>query len=133
MPGDPERKMEMAGTTLRKADTAIEKKAPVWNHQMARNRPCSTWRRTVEEEAASVGRTWGQLRGLARDQNEWVTLPFAYASDRGRQESGQVSHVDFKTQARSLKIQTKLVLIQSSVSTKFNLHTHIIPLSKFCF
>lgn len=60
MPGDPKRKMEMAGTTLRKADTAIEKKALVWNPQRTRNRdrPRSTWRRTVEEEAASVGRTW---------------------------------------------------------------------------
>lgn len=46
-PGDPEKKMEMAVGlhTLRKEDTAVEKKALEWNPQRTRTRgrPWGTW------------------------------------------------------------------------------------------
>ncbi|GFS26429.1 endonuclease-reverse transcriptase [Elysia marginata] len=33
-----------------------------------RGRPKMTWRRTVEEEAATMGQSWGTLRTLAQDR-----------------------------------------------------------------
>lgn len=76
------RKWRWLGHTLRKPDTAIEKKALEWNPQgtRKRGRPCGTWKRTMEKEAGIVGRTWGQLRDLARDRNGWRALLDALCS-----------------------------------------------------
>lgn len=55
----------------------MERKDLDWNPQGARKRgkPCGNLKRNVEKQAASVGRTLGQLRDLARDQNGWRGLP----------------------------------------------------------
>ncbi|GFS15578.1 endonuclease-reverse transcriptase [Elysia marginata] len=36
-----------------------------------RGRPKTTWRRTAEAEAATMGQSWGTLRTLAQDREKW--------------------------------------------------------------
>ena len=36
-----------------------------------RGRPLGTWRRTIEDEMETAGKTWNELRWLAQDRSEW--------------------------------------------------------------
>ncbi|GFR86170.1 hypothetical protein ElyMa_004193200 [Elysia marginata] len=36
-----------------------------------RGRPKTTWGRTAEAEAATMGQSWGTLRTLAQDREKW--------------------------------------------------------------
>jgi hypothetical protein len=58
------------GHTLRKPDGAIEKDALEWNPQgvRKRGRQKKTWRKTIEEEAMEVGKTWGEVKRLANNR-----------------------------------------------------------------
>jgi hypothetical protein len=54
---------------LRKEAGAIEKTALDWNPQgyRRRRRPKRTWRRTIEDEMRSTGRSWNEIKGIAGD------------------------------------------------------------------
>jgi hypothetical protein len=60
------RKRRWIDHTLRKPTGSIERSALVWNPQGARRRrrPKKTWKRTVEEEAMEVGKTWREVKKL---------------------------------------------------------------------
>ena len=60
------------GHTLRKGNEAIEKGALDWNPQgkRRRGRPKQTWRRSVHNEALE-GKSWGQVKKLARNRIRW--------------------------------------------------------------
>jgi hypothetical protein len=68
-----ERKWGWIGHTLRKTEGAIERAALDWNPQGARRRgrPRKTWKKTVEEEAAEMGKTWKEVKRLADNRTRW--------------------------------------------------------------
>jgi hypothetical protein len=53
--------------------SSIEKTASDWNPCgcRRRGRPKTTWRRTIEDEIRSTGRSWNEVKGIAGDQNAW--------------------------------------------------------------
>ena len=57
-----QQKWEWIGHTLRKSDGTVCKQALDWNPPTsigrAVGRPCGTWKRTVQNEAMSIGKTW---------------------------------------------------------------------------
>ncbi|RUS71310.1 hypothetical protein EGW08_020929 [Elysia chlorotica] len=61
------------GHVLRKEQDAIPRVAVQWRPEghRKRGRPKTTWRRTVEAEAAAMGQSWGTLRMLAQDRERW--------------------------------------------------------------
>ena len=65
------RKWNLIGHTLRKEAGAIEKTALDWNSQgyRRRGRPKGTWRRTIEDEIRSTGKSWKEVKGIAGDRN----------------------------------------------------------------
>jgi hypothetical protein len=67
------KKWNWIGHTLRKEAGAIEKTALDWNPQgyRRRGRPKRTWRRTIEDEIRSTGRSWNEIKGIAGDRNAW--------------------------------------------------------------
>jgi hypothetical protein len=67
-----ERKWCWTGHTLRKTEGAIERAALDWNPQGARRRgrQRKTWK-TVEEEAAEMGKTWKEVKRLANNRTRW--------------------------------------------------------------
>ena len=56
--------------------------ALTWNPQGQRNRghPQGTWRRTIDEERKTAGKTWNELRWLAQDRDQWRTFVGALCS-----------------------------------------------------
>jgi hypothetical protein len=68
-----ERKWRWIGHTLRTKEGAIERAALDWNPQGARRRgrPRKTWKKTVEEEAADMGKTWKEVKRLANNRTRW--------------------------------------------------------------
>jgi hypothetical protein len=75
------RKWRWIGHILRKPDGAIEKAALEWNPQgvRKRGRPKKTWRRTSEEEAMEMGKTWGEVKRLLTTEpdGEVSLMPYA--------------------------------------------------------
>ncbi|GFS00839.1 hypothetical protein ElyMa_001081200 [Elysia marginata] len=59
--------------SLRKSQNAITRVAVQWKPEgrRKRGRPKTTWRRTAEAEAATMGQSWGTLRTLAQDREKW--------------------------------------------------------------
>jgi len=57
------------GHTLRKGNEAIKRKALGWNPQgkRGRGRPGHTWRRTVHSEALEKGKSWHEVKRMARN------------------------------------------------------------------
>lgn len=60
------RKWNWIGHTLRKDHSAIERQVFDWNPQGSRKRgrPRISWRRTVEEEVRTEGKTWREIKAL---------------------------------------------------------------------
>ncbi|KAK3791103.1 hypothetical protein RRG08_010504 [Elysia crispata] len=67
------RRWRWIGHVLRKEQDAIPRVAVQWRPEghRKRGRPKTTWRRTVEAEAAAMGQSWGTLRMLAQDREQW--------------------------------------------------------------
>jgi hypothetical protein len=72
--------------TLRKEAGAIEKTALDWNPQGYRRRcrPKRTWRRTIDDEIRSTGRSWNEMKGIAEDSNAWRLFMDALCSTRSK-------------------------------------------------
>jgi len=66
-------KWNWIGHTLKKENEAIEREALVWNPQGKRNRGRlkQTWRRLVHNEALEEGKSWGEVKKLARNRIRW--------------------------------------------------------------
>ena len=67
------RRWRWIGHVLRKEQDAIPRVAVQLRPEghRKRGRPKTTWRRTVEAEAAAMGQSWGTLRMLAQDREQW--------------------------------------------------------------
>jgi len=72
--------------TLRKEAGAIKKTALDWSPQgyRRRGRPKRTWRRTIEDERRSSGRSWNEVKGIAGDRNAWKPFMDALCSTRSK-------------------------------------------------
>jgi hypothetical protein len=60
--------MMTLGHTLRKGNEAIEREVLDWNLQgkRRRGRPKQTWRRLVHNEALEKGKSWSEVKRMAR-------------------------------------------------------------------
>lgn len=67
------RKWNWIGHTLRKGQDTIERGVLDWNPQgqRKRGRPRQTWRRSVHREALEEGKSWGEVKQLARNRIRW--------------------------------------------------------------
>jgi predicted ArsR family transcriptional regulator len=61
------------GHTLRTGQDTIEREVLDWNSQgqQKRGRPKQTWRRSVHSEALGEGKSWGEVKRLARNRIRW--------------------------------------------------------------
>ncbi|KDR17276.1 hypothetical protein L798_08842 [Zootermopsis nevadensis] len=68
-----ERKWKWLGHTLRKEDESISKQVLDWNPQGARKRgrPSITWRRSIEKEARSQGKSLKEIKALGNNRVRW--------------------------------------------------------------
>lgn len=76
------RKWRWIGHTLRKDESAIERKALDWNPQghRRRGRPRMTWRRSIETEASGTGKSWQEIKVLSRNRDGWRSFVEALCS-----------------------------------------------------
>jgi hypothetical protein len=83
------RKWRWIGQTLQKPDGAIEKAALKWNPQgvRKRGRPKKTWRKTIEEEAMEVGKTWGEVKEAGYNRTRWRSFTDALCSSGSNRNS----------------------------------------------
>ena len=67
------RKWRWIGHVLRRPSDNIAQQALDWNPQGSRRpgRPSNTWRRTVEREINTTGKSWRQVKALAFDREKW--------------------------------------------------------------
>ena len=67
------RRWRWIGHTLRKDDRCIARKSLEWNPQGSRTtgRPQSTWRRCVEKDRKRSGKSWNDVKKMAKDRDEW--------------------------------------------------------------
>lgn len=77
------RKWRWLGHTLRKDQTDIARTALDWNPQGSRRvgRPTTTWRRTVMKEINDVGKSWPEIKNLARNRVRWKRFVEALCSN----------------------------------------------------
>src|SRR5699024_9790585 len=68
-----QRKWSWLGHTLRRSEDSIAKTALNWNPQGSRaaGRPKITWKRTITEEAKKMGKSWREIKLLAKDRTNW--------------------------------------------------------------
>jgi len=66
-------KWNWIGHTLRKGQDTIEREVMDWNPQgqWKRGRPKQTWRRSVHYEALREGKSWNEVKQLARNRIRW--------------------------------------------------------------
>ena len=66
------RKWRWIGHTLRKKNTNVTRHALEWNPQGNRKkgRPKNTWRRDLSHEAKKIGKTWGEMKMVAKDRKK---------------------------------------------------------------
>ena len=66
-------KLNWIGHALRKGHEAIEREALDWNPQgkRRRRRPRHTSRRTVHKEALEKGKSWSEVKRMARNRTRW--------------------------------------------------------------
>ena len=78
------RKWNWISHALRKEASAIEKTALDWNPQgyRRRGRPKRTWRRTIEDEIRSTGKSWNEVKGIAGDRNACMLFMDALCSTK---------------------------------------------------
>ncbi|RUS73880.1 hypothetical protein EGW08_018350 [Elysia chlorotica] len=76
------RKWGWIGHTLRKPPTDIMRQSLEWNPQGKRKvgRPKQTWRRSMEAEIRSAGRTWTELKRDAQNRVRWRGVALALCS-----------------------------------------------------
>jgi hypothetical protein len=67
------RKWNWIGHILRKGHDTIEREVLDWNPQgqLKRGRPKQTWRRSVHSEALGKGKSWGEVKQMARNRIRW--------------------------------------------------------------
>jgi hypothetical protein len=67
------RKWTWIGHTLRKGNEAFEREALDWNPQgkRRRGRPKQTWQRAVQNDALEKGKSWSEVKRMARDRTRW--------------------------------------------------------------
>jgi hypothetical protein len=77
-----QRKWEWLGHTLRRPPGDIAKAALEWNLQgtRSRGRPRKTWRRIILEEIRHQGKTWNEVKVLARNSVRWRNFVRALCS-----------------------------------------------------
>ena len=81
------KKWRWIGHVLRKEDISTTKTALFWTPEGKRKkgRPKTTWRRSVEAEMRMANQTWGQLKKIAKDRQEWENFVAAlHAQERNR-------------------------------------------------
>jgi hypothetical protein len=63
----------LIGHRLRKGQDTIAREVLDWNPQgqRKRGRPKQTWRRSVHSEAPREGKSWGEVKQLARNRIRW--------------------------------------------------------------
>ncbi|RUS88701.1 hypothetical protein EGW08_003516 [Elysia chlorotica] len=73
------RKWVWIGHTLRKPSTDITRQSLEWNPQGKRKvgRPKQTWRRSMEAEIRSAGKTWTELKRDAQNRVRWRGVALA--------------------------------------------------------
>ena len=79
------RKWNWLAHTLRKPSCTITRQALTWNPQGRRKRDCprNTWRRLLEAEIKSMGKSWYQLEKDAHDRRLWrERLLMVYAPEK---------------------------------------------------
>ncbi|KAK3777703.1 hypothetical protein RRG08_021813 [Elysia crispata] len=88
------RRWRWIGHVLRKKQDAIPRVAVQWRPEghRKRGRPKTTWRRTVEAEAAAMEQSWGTLRMLAQDREQWKEFVAALIA-HGKKGSNCPRHV----------------------------------------
>jgi len=66
-------KWNWIGHTLRKGHETIKREALDWKPQgrWRRGRPRYTWRRTVHNEALEKGKSWSEVKRMARNRTRW--------------------------------------------------------------
>lgn len=76
------RKWNWIGHILRR-DKSIAKQALDWNPQgkRRRGRPTITWRRSLIKEVEMTGKTWNQIKPIARDRIRWKEFLKALCSN----------------------------------------------------
>jgi hypothetical protein len=76
------------GHTLRREKDNIARTALTWTPEgrRRRGRPKITWRRTIEEEARKINRSWRDLETLAQDRHKWGNLVGALCASSRRKE-----------------------------------------------
>ena len=67
------RKFGWIGHTLRRPENNISRQALEWNPQGKRKqgRPRETWKRKMEKEIREEGKTWGEIRMMAKNRVRW--------------------------------------------------------------
>jgi len=75
-----QRKWGWLGHTLCRPPGDIAKAALEWNPQGTRpwGRPQTTWRRTILEEIRHQGKTWKEVKVLAKNRDRWQNFVRAY-------------------------------------------------------
>ena len=73
------RKWKWLGHTLRKPNTNITRQALDWNPQghRKRGRPKNTWKRDLATETQKIGKTWGEVKTIAKDRKKWKATVIA--------------------------------------------------------
>ena len=76
------------GTTLRRPDGHVTKRALEWNPQAKRKRgrPPHTWRRTRMSELEERGLTWREAKDTAENRVRWWALVEELCSIRNEEE-----------------------------------------------
>jgi len=76
------RKCNLIGHTLRKEVGATEETGLDWNPQgYRRGRMKRTWM-TIEDEVRGTGRSWNDVKGIAKDPNNWKLFMDTLCSTR---------------------------------------------------
>jgi hypothetical protein len=132
---------------LRKTEGAIERAALNWHPQGARRRglPRKTWKKTVEEEAAEMGKTWKDVKRLANNRTHGDVSQMPYAPVRSDRELAVVFptrpicnfhnnhyHITRIDLTHSLPLRCgKEVFIQRHGNSNNNLK-YFLPISSIC-
>ena len=83
-----QRRWKWVGHTLRREKDHLARVALRWTPEgrRKRGRPRTTWRRTLEEEAQSLGKSWNDLENIAKNRKEWASFVAALCADARREE-----------------------------------------------
>ena len=67
------KKMEVDRPHIEKENTNVTRHALEWNPQgnRKRGRPKNTLRKDLSHEAQKIGKTWGEMKMVAKDRKKW--------------------------------------------------------------